>query len=124
MGMHAEHVREGVKVPEDHAEHCCLPQEYEDQLFKTYHEMKEMVAQPNMFDIPAIQEVFVEQVRNQLSLCALARELLQVRATLPLHTHQCFHWTWPLEESPTKHQGLVVALSAVPAEVHSSSMIG
>ena len=60
MGMHAEHVREGVKVPEDHAEHCCLPQEYEDQLFKTYQEMKEMVAQPNMFDIPAIQEVFVE----------------------------------------------------------------
>ena len=88
--------------------------------------MEEMVAQPDMFDIPAIQEVFVDQVCNQLSLCALARGTVasERRATFPPHTHQCFHWTWPLKESPTKHQGLVVALSAVPAEVHSSSMIG
>ena len=52
---YAVHVRDSVKVPEDHAEQCRLPQEHEDQLFKTYQELKEMVAQLNMFDVPAIQ---------------------------------------------------------------------
>eukprot|EP00731_Ephydatia_muelleri_P021809 Em0014g400a len=36
---YAVHVRDGVKVPEDHAEQCHLPHEQEDQLFKTYQEL-------------------------------------------------------------------------------------
>ena len=43
-----------------------------------------MVAQPDIFDIPAIQEVFLDQVCNQLSLCALARGTVVSESNSPV----------------------------------------
>ena len=67
------HVREGVKASDDHAGHCRIPQVHEDQLFNTYQELEKLVAQSDMFDEPAIQKVFVDQVCNQLILCEQSR---------------------------------------------------
>ena len=69
----AVHVREGVKASDDHAGHCRIPQVHEDQLFNTYQELEKLVAQSDMFDEPAIQKVFVDQVCNQLILCEQSR---------------------------------------------------
>ena len=121
---YAVHVKEGVKASDVHAGHCHthVPQVHENQLFNAYQELEKLAAQSDRFDEAAFQKVFVDQVCNQLILCEQSRGTVASDSNNAT-THQCFPLTWLLKGSPTRHQRLVVILSAVPAEVRSSSTI-
>ena len=64
---YAVHVREGVKSIAVYFRSM--------KIISSRHtrELGKLVAQPDMFDVPAIQEVFVDHVHNQLSLCEQSR---------------------------------------------------
>ena len=67
---YAVHVRKGVDASEETEVHSHQPQEHEAQQFAAYQELDELNSLPDLFDEPATQEAFINQVRHQLSLCA------------------------------------------------------
>ena len=69
----AVHVRSGVKTSEDTVVQNHKPQEHEAHQFTEYKKLGELLSQPDLFNEPATQESFINQVRNQLNICANIR---------------------------------------------------
>ena len=69
----AVHVRSGVKASEDTVVQSQKPQEHEAHQFTEYKKLGELLSQPDLFNEPATQESCINQVRNQLNICANIR---------------------------------------------------
>ncbi|KAL5502924.1 hypothetical protein EMCRGX_G009782 [Ephydatia muelleri] len=69
----AVHVRSGVKASEVTVVQSHKPQEHEAHQFTEYKKLRELLSQPDLFNEPATQESFINQVRNQLNICANIR---------------------------------------------------
>lgn len=92
---YAVHVRKGVKASEETGVHNHQPQEHEAQQFSAYQELEELNSLPDLFDEPATQEAFINQVRHQLSLCAemngSVTDQSEINGATTPHTHQHMH---------------------------------
>ena len=96
------------------------PHEHEAQQFGAYHELEELVSQPEKLDEPARKEALISMVQSQLSCCAQAKgSMVEQSNSATPHSlvHQYLHWTWCLTGRLTRTQTLVAASSAALAEI-------